>query len=143
MKKRRVIAIHLLNDYSGSPFVFSQALEALQSEAPEIHVFTATPAGKGFLHEVNGAFVHPIYYRNSRRRLFAIAYFLYSQLYLFVKMLLFLQRRDIVYINTVLPFGAALAARFRGCKLICHVHEISLRPSVFKQWLMTIISVTA
>src|SRR5690349_25127398 len=104
MKKRRVIAIHLLNDYSGSPFVFSQALEALNAEAPEIHIFTATPAGKGILHEVNGAFVHPVFYRTSPKYALRVVYFLYSQLYLFVKMLFFLQRRDIVYINTVLPF---------------------------------------
>ena len=143
MQTRRIIAVHLLNDYSGSPFVFSQALDALQRDENEVHIFTATPAGKGFLHEVSGAFVHPVYYHSSLNKLLNLFYYLHSQLYLFIKILLYVNRRDLVYINTMLPFGAALAGWLRGCKVIYHLHQAPSAPSLLRQGLLLVMKITA
>lgn len=143
MKNSRIIAVHLLNNFGGTSFVFSQALEALQHEEKEIHVFTANPAGKGFLHEVTGAFVHTVYYRSSVNRGLMALFYLHSQLYLFVRLLFFVNRADLVYVNTLLPFGAALAAWIRGCRVVYHVHQVTQKPRILKHWLLLVARITA
>lgn len=139
----RIVAVHLLNDFSGTSFVFSQALEALQNEENEVHVFTANPAGKGFLHEVTGAFVHTVYYRSSVNRLLMAMCFLYSQLYIFIRLLFFVRRSDLLYVNTIQPFGAALAAWVRGCRIVYHVHKVTQKPGILKHWLLLVVRMTA
>ncbi|MEO6930051.1 MAG: glycosyltransferase family 4 protein, partial [Chitinophagaceae bacterium] len=143
MRNSRIVAVHLLNDFSGTSFVFSQALEALQHDENEIHVFTANPAGKGFLHEVTGAFVHTVYYRSSINRLLMALFFIYSQLYIFIRLLFFVRRSDLVYVNTVQPFGAALAAWMRGCRVVYHVHKVTQRPGILKHWLLMVVRITS
>jgi glycosyltransferase involved in cell wall biosynthesis len=43
----------------------------------------------------------------------------------------------------MLPFGAALAGRVKGCTVIYHIHEVSIKPAILKQWLVWVINVTA
>ncbi len=138
MKKSRIIAVHLLNDYSGSPFVFSQALIALQQQGHEVHLFTATPSGRGFLSDLN-IINHPIFYKWSRNKWLTLLYFLLSQLIIFFKVLVASGKNDVVYINTMLPFGAAVAARIRGSKVMYHIHEVSVKPLALKKALVYII----
>lgn len=142
MKKSRIIAVHLLNDFSGSPFVFSQALLSLQQAGSEVHLFTATPSGRGFLSDLNVVH-HPIFYKWSTNKVLTLFYFLLSQLIIFFKVLIASEKNDIVYINTMLPFGAAIAARIRGCKIIYHIHEVSVKPMALKKMLLFVIRHTA
>src|SRR6478752_2072545 len=112
MDKPRLFAVHLLNDFSGSPLVLRQSLEALRGEY-EIHLYTATPSGKGFLTDIEDVQTHKVSYNWSRFKIFTLAMFLYSQLSVFIRLSIRLRRDDTVYINTLLPFGAAWAARLR------------------------------
>jgi len=142
MKKSRIIAVHLLNDFSGSPFVFSQALLSLQQAGYEVHLFSATPSGRGFLSDLN--VVHyRIFYKWSPNKLLTLFYFLLSQLFIFFRVLISSGKNDIVYINTMLPFGAAIAARIRGCKVLYHIHEVSVKPMALKKILLFVIMHTA
>lgn len=143
MKNQRIVAVHLLNDFSGSPFVFSQALQALQQQGYEVHLFTATPGGNGFLNNVTGIKKHAITYKWSKVKLVTLFLYLYSQLSLFARLLFFAKATDIIYINSILPFGAAWAGRFKKCTVVYHVHEVSIKPAPLKKWLLYVINKTA
>ena len=43
-----------------------------------------------------------------------------------------------VYVNTLLPVGAALAARCRGARVVYHVHEVSVRPAALRHLLCAV-----
>ena len=143
MSKPSVIAVHLLNDFSGSPLVFRQALLALKDEGYSVRLFTATPSGKGFLSRLPGIVLHPIVYRWSRHKWLTLFFFLVSQVSLFVRMLRTVRRADVVYINSMLPFGAALGGWLKGATVVYHIHEVSISPAALRQWLTWIINLTA
>lgn len=143
MRSQRIIGVHLLNDFSGSPFVFSQALEVLQSTGHEVHLFTATPSGNGFLTGIPNVNVHPLFYRWSPVKLITLLLFCFSQLSLLLKLIFFLRNGDIVYINSMLPFGAAIAGKFKSCKIIYHIHEVSIQPQALKKFFLWMIQKTA
>ena len=132
--KKRIIAVHLLNDRSGSPLVFSQALAAL-SEKNEVILFTATPSGDGFLSGIKGIEERSLFYKWSSNKLITLFYFLLAQLSLFFSLVKQLKKTDTLYVNTLLPFGAAFAGGIRGCKIVYHIHETSLKPAFLKTFL--------
>lgn len=142
MQQKRIIAIHLLNDYSGSPLVLKQVLEVAR-DCSQVHVFTATPLGKGVLSDIAGVEYHGVFYRWHPRKWLTLLYFLWAQAALFGRLLFFLRSGDTVYINTLLPFGAALAATCRRCRIIYHIHEVSIQPRLLKKMLAGIAGVTA
>lgn len=138
----RIVAIHLLNDYSGSPKVLMQLLKTWTRENIEAHLFTSG-GSKGFLSDLPEVTRHLIWYRFSHNLLIKICNFFVSQLFLMIKLLFFLRKKDTIYINTVLPFGAAVAGKLRGCKIIYHIHETSVKPRIFKNFLFGIAKLTA
>jgi len=107
-----------------------------------VHLLTATPSGRGFLSDLNVVH-HRIFYKWSPNKVLTLFYFLLSQLFVFFKVLITSGKNDIVYINTMLPFGAAIAARIRGCKVIYHIHEVSVKPMALKKMLLFVIRHTA
>ena len=122
--------------------VLRQALEVLKQNS-EIHLYTATPSGKGILSSIEGITTHAIFYKWYPNKLITIAFYLWAQLALFTRLLLFLRREDTVYINTLLPFGAALAGLCAGAKVVYHVHEVSINPPLFKAFLIKIAKICA
>lgn len=143
MKRNRIIAVHLLNDFSGSPFVLRQSLEALVKKGYVVELLTATPGEAGFLSEIEGVTTSPVFYKWSPNKWMTLLLFLYSQLYLFCKVLFKARRSDIVYVNSLLPFGAALGAWIKGAKVLYHIHEVSIKPALLKKFLLTIAGFTA
>ncbi|MBB5647179.1 glycosyltransferase family 4 protein [Pedobacter cryoconitis] len=133
--KKRIIAVHMLNDFSGSPMVLRQALEVLKQNF-EVHLYTATPSGNGILSNIEGITTHSIFYKWHRNKFITLTFYIWAQLSLFSRLLLFLRREDTVYINTLLPFGAALAGVFARTKVVYHVHEVSITPALFKTLLV-------
>lgn len=139
---KRIVAIHLLNDYSGSPKVLMQLLKAWTKNGIDTHLFTSS--GKtGFLSAISNVKNHFFWYRFSPNAMVRICNFFASQFLLMIKLLSFLKKQDIVYINTVLPFGAAIAGKIKGCKIIYHIHETSVKPKIFKNFLFGIAKFTA
>ncbi|RNA61973.1 glycosyltransferase [Chryseobacterium nematophagum] len=139
---KRIIAIHLLNDYSGSPKVLMQLLNAWTKNDMSVHLYTSS-GRKGFLSDIPQVKNHFFWYRFSANPLIRIFNFFLSQFLLMIKLLFFLKKEDIVYINTVLPFGAALAGKAKGCKIVYHIHETSVKPAIFKKLLFGIAKFTA
>jgi len=138
----RIIAIHLLNDYSGSPKVLMQLLKGWSKKNIETHLYTCS-GRDGFLSNVAQVKNHFYWYRFAKNPFLRLLFLMTSQFLLFVKLLFKLQKNDIVYINTVLPFGAGIAGKIRGCKVMYHIHETTMKPKILKLFLFGIVKITA
>jgi glycosyltransferase involved in cell wall biosynthesis len=143
MKKPRLIAVHLLNDRSGSPLVLRQSLEVLAEAGYAIDLLTATPGAAGFLSDLPAVTTHQLAYRWSDQAWRTLLNFALVQWLVFWKVLYLADSDSIVYVNTLLPAGAALAARCRGARVVYHLHEVSLRPALLRRLLCTVATHTA
>ena len=141
MKKgKKLIAVHLLNDFSGSPKVLSQVIAGLKDDKFEIELFTSNNT-KGFLSDLVKTTTYT--YKHFNNKWLTLVAFMSSQFVLFVKLLMYWRRDITIYVNTMLPFGAALAGFVMRKPVIYHIHEISLSPKILKQFLRAIIKLTA
>lgn len=138
-----IVFCHLLNDNSGSPRVLQSAIEALRGE-DDLGLLYVGSMGRGLLE---GAAVKKqrYWYRRSRFRLGTLFALIASQIHLYIK--LSRQRAiphdAVIYVNTLLPFGAALWARRNGRNVICHVHEVSISPAPLRWFLTKVAARTA
>jgi len=131
----RIIAVHLLNDRSGSPLVLRQSLAVLAQAGYTIELLTATPGAPGFLSDLPGVTTHPLAYRWSPSQWRTLLNFALVQWLVFWKVWQLATAGSVVYVNSLLPAGAALAARCRGAQVVYHLHEVSLRPAALR-WLL-------
>jgi len=121
--KNRIIFFHLLNDYSGSPHVLSLVVKGFAERGYSIDLFTSSTSD-GFLSDIKGITYHEIYYKFSKNKILTFILFVIVQIRIFFAVIRYVfNRNTIVYVNTILPFGAALGAVFTRKKLIYHVHE--------------------
>ncbi|MCY2687792.1 glycosyltransferase family 4 protein [Salinimicrobium sp. TH3] len=140
MNKKRIVFVHLLNDFSGSPKVLSQVIRGVHSKH-ETGLFTAK-SESGFLNNV--ADYHQTYfYKRYENKILTLISFLISQASLFFKIIAIRKSIDVVYINTMLPFGAALAGKLTGKEVIYHIHETSIKPKALKVFLRKVIQISA
>jgi len=141
---KRILAVHLLNDRSGSPLVLRNALEALVADGYHVDLLTGTPAGQsGFLSHLPGVTTHALPYRWTPNRWRTLLNFAWVQVLLFVKVLRLATPATVVYINSLLPCGAALAAKCLGARVVYHLHEVSIRPALLKRMLCAVVNFTA
>lgn len=138
----RIIAIHLLNDYSGSPKVLMQLLKGWSKKSIETHLYTCS-GKEEFLSNADQVKNHFYWYRLAKNPYLTLLFLITSQFLLAVQLLIKLQKKDIVYINTVLPFGAAIAGKIRGCKVMYHIHETTMKSKKLKLFLFRIVKITA
>ena len=133
--------MHLLNDYSGSPKVLSQVISICKEEGFEMEIYIGE-GEKGFLSNLtdNQQFY---YYKRFNNKYLTLFSFLFSQCYLFFKLLKHRKDDVVFYINTMLPFGAALAGKIMNKPIYYHIHETYIQPKLFKQFLRGIIQKTA
>jgi L-malate glycosyltransferase len=132
-KRARIIAVHLLNDISGSPLVFSMDLSDYKDKGHEVILYTSK--GPGFLSQLNGIRYRNLPYSWNKSKRITLINFLMVQAYLFFGILFTSKKNDCVYVNTLLPFGALLAAKIRGIHTIQHMHEVSVRPALLFKFL--------
>ena len=137
---KKIIFIHLLNDFSGSTKVLSEVVEACELHQIDNDLYI-NYTGDGFLYNKakNQYFFH--YNRHENKFSTLISYIL-SQLILFIKMFKYLRSDCIFYINTMMPFGPALAAKIMRKKVIYHIHETSIQKNL-KYFLRFVIRITA
>jgi glycosyltransferase involved in cell wall biosynthesis len=138
-----LVFIHLLNDSSGSPKVLKETIGALRSSDIRAKLYLGS-SGDGILSRCNIPITRYWYHRSAHRILTLFTYFT-SQIVLFCKLLgdRSIDKTAIIYVNTLLPFGAALYGRLTGRKVIYHVHEISITPALLKYLLTTIARITS
>lgn len=123
----KIIAVHLQNNQSGNTLVFRQSLETLSEKGLDVHLITnRTDDMPGFLTGIPGVTNHYIKYseRGNRWRLFFS--FLLAQVLIFRKVLGLYEPEAKVYINTLLPFGAAWAGRLKKAPITYHIHEMAV-----------------
>ncbi|HOF19914.1 MAG TPA: glycosyltransferase family 4 protein [Bacteroidales bacterium] len=117
----------MLNDYSGSPKILASVIKGLVNNGFKVDLYTSRVDG-GCLSALRGVTYHRIFYKFSQIRLFTFIGFLLAQIrYLFVALGFKNEKNVIFYINTIMPFGAALGAGLSGKKIIYHVHENPVR----------------
>jgi glycosyltransferase involved in cell wall biosynthesis len=138
----RVIAIHLLNDYSGSPKVLMQLLKGWTKKNIETHLYTCG-SREGFLSNIPKVENHFYWYSFVENKFFRLLFLFTSQFLLVIQLLFLLKKDDVVYVNTVLPFGAGIIGKIRGCKVIYHIHETSMKPKILKQFLFGVVKWSA
>lgn len=133
----KIYAFHLLNDYSGSPKVLMQLIKFWVNKSIEVHMVTSS-GRKGFLSNLKGVNYHYFWYRWNKNPYLRLFNLLLSQFILLSMLLFKVKKKDIIYINTVLPFGAAFLGKLKGCRIIYHIHETTVKPPIFKFFLFGI-----
>ncbi len=122
-----------MNDYSGSPLVLSTAIRRFVAEGLEVEVITS--GSKGFLSDIEGVKYHFLGYRFFENKAKRVVALLQSQAAVFAKILANAKGETVIYVNTLLPFGAALAGRLMGKKVVYHLHETTVNPPFSKTFL--------
>ena len=118
--EKKVWLFYFLNDYSGSPLVLKNTVLALKSN----HKITVcTSSTEGFLSNLDGVAYKFIKYEWSPIKLLTLFRFIKVQFILFLLVVNNASKIDIIYVNTLLPFGAAIAAKLIRKKVIYHLHE--------------------
>ncbi len=127
-----IVFCHLLNDSSGSPRVLLGAIKALTNERILGKLFVGS-YGRGVL-ESTGIPISRYWYFRSRFRIITLLTLLLSQVLLFTALTKdrSIKKNAVIYVNTLLPFGAAIFGKITGRKVIYHVHEISIEPKILR-----------
>lgn len=134
----KIIATHLLNDFSGSPKVLKQLIKGWIKNDLIVDLHTCR-GQEGFLSNIEGVNYCYFNYKWSANPVIRFVNLVFSQIALCINILNESEKEDIIYINTVLPFGAALAGKLKGNRIIYHVHETSMKPAILKYFLFGII----
>lgn len=132
----------MLNDFSGSPLVLSQNIDNLKDKGYKIDLYTGNKT-KGFLSNISGISRFFFRYKRFNNKFLTLISLFFSQLILFLKLLKYIRKDCVIYINTLLPFGAALAGKLMRKQVVYHIHETSITPNIFKNFLKTIVRITA
>ena len=138
---QKILFFHLTNDLSGSPKVLSQIILSLNQEEYDKTLYSAK-SEKGFLNGVAKNHVQYNFKTYKNKYIRAINYFI-SQFLLFFRLLKYFNKDVIFYVNTMMPFGAALSAKLINKEVIYHIHETSIQPQILKNLLKQIIKITA
>jgi len=140
--KQRIFAFHLLNDRSGSPKVLSQIIKGWVKNNREVNLYTSLHQD-GFLSQLEGVNYYDGWYNFQKNPWLRLLYFVISQVLLIFKMYGKIKKDDLIYINTVLPFGAAILGKLKGARVIYHIHESTINPGILRWFLLRIVSLTA
>lgn len=136
-----IVAAHLLNNFTGSPQVLAHALTALEAAGKEVHLYTSE--GPGFLDKLNLSKRFQHSYSWSANKYVRLGRFMAAQILLFVRLLKYWRQPVTIYANTILPFGAALAGKLMGKRVVYHVHETAFQPAVFTKFLIGVMKFSA
>jgi len=139
---KKIICAHLYNDYSGSPLVLSTVVKNLVKEGRSVDLITSGNT-KGFLTGLDGVTYHPFTYTFQSNKFLRLLQLLRSQVIMFLRVLTYFRTDAVVYVNTLLPFGAALAGRLTGKKVVYHMHETTVNPPILKGFLKAMASICA
>ena len=131
-KMKRIACFHLFNDYSGSPKVLKTVLEGLLGKGFEIDVVTSRG---GVLDELKGHCnikCRQYDYSFARNGLVRLMRYIGVQLITFFIALGYIFKKNtVIYINTILPIGAAIGGRLAGKRVVYHYHENAKAKSTF------------
>lgn len=133
----RVLAVHLLNDCSGSTRIFHDALQELSDCGYDFHLLCGNQTN-GLLSGLDIPTTTITYQRSESSKLYNLFIYLYSQIQL-IAAFSKLQRKnhfDLVYVNTLLPFGVLYWAKLIGIPAIQHLHEFGFGGKLLTSFLL-------
>lgn len=121
MNEAQTLFVHPKNDFTGSTRVLSNIITSEYSK--KIVTIVCQSGEKGFLSELSN--VRLITYANFRllNKTIPVISDLINRLKVFFLVLFYGKRFDTIYINTIVPYSAALAALLIQKKITYHVHE--------------------
>ena len=116
----RIVFIHSLNNFSGSPKVLATIIRALSNKY-EVSLITSKTSG--FLSDMPKVKYINNYYKWTNNKVLTLILLVTSQIVVFFKILLYTKKDTIFYVNTIIPASASLACKISGKKMVYHVHE--------------------
>lgn len=139
MKNKKIILIHKYNDFSGSTKVLSDIVRVISGKR-DYEILTCQNK-KGFLSSfINRREI--LYFQTDKRILNLISY-IFNQTLLFFYCFKYWNDDVIFYVNTIYPFGSALAGKIMGKKIYFHIHESSIKPIILKNFLFLMLNITS
>jgi len=117
----RIVFIHSLNNFTGSPNVLSVVIKGLAARGYNVDLITSR--GEGFLSNIKGINYNYTCYRWLENKWKTAGLLLLSQMKLFFTILFSRNRGVVYYLNTITPFAAAWACRLSNKNFFYHVHE--------------------
>ena len=129
-----IVFTHLLDDLSGSPRVLASVIEGLRERGWPVEIWTSQSGGDGFLRAlpVQKHLYDYHFFENKWKRLAAL---IQAQVCIFRGLWQYRHQSVVIYVNTLLPFGAALAGWLMGKKVVYHLHEATVKPAPLR-WLL-------
>lgn len=121
MNKKKIVFIHSLNNFTGSPNVLSIIVKEFLNKGYNVEIITSH--GEGFLSNLEGVKYTYTCYKWTSNSLQTLLLLFASQITLFFRLLFYKKQNTIYYINTIVPFGAALSCWLTGKEYVYHVHE--------------------
>jgi len=139
---RNFYFIHLYNDHSGSPRVLREMVESISDNR---HIITSNT--NGILSGINGVTYSTFSYFPAKNLFLKLFFYLVANINIFFILLRLLivnkKTKNVVIVNTMLPFGALLASKLTKTAVTSYVHETSVRPILLKKFLRAVIEVCA
>jgi glycosyltransferase involved in cell wall biosynthesis len=133
-----LIFVHVNNDYSGSSRVLHDVIKITKLEGRKVLLFVGSH-GSGIFDEVDVEVIKYFTFRTSFKLLNLFFYFI-SQILLYIKLSFYLKRtrenRKVFYLNTLLPFGAAIYACHKKHDVIYHIHEVFIGSTILFSFLL-------
>ena len=121
---KNIVCFHLFNDYSGSPKVLRTVIEGLLEKGYSVDLVTSRG---GVLDELKGKEnlrLRQYNYKFSRNIAIRAMRYAWVQLMVFFIALGYMFKKNtVIYINTILPVGAAIGGRVACKKVVYHYHE--------------------
>ena len=121
---KNIVCFHLFNDYSGSPQVLRTVIEGLLRKGYNIDLVTSHGGVLDELAGKEGVRMRQYGYRFARNKFIRSMRYAWVQLQIFFIALSYIFKKDtIIYINTILPVGAAIGGRLACKRVVYHYHE--------------------
>ncbi len=126
-KKRNLIGFHLYNDFSGSPKVLATVLLGLAQKGYEIKLLTSKNGALDSIISNKNITIKEVPYKfHADSSVRTIMSFLWANIRYFFFILSSPKKNKVVYVNTIMPWGAALGAFIRRMPVVYHYHENAL-----------------
>ncbi len=128
-KKKQIICVHLLNNFTGSPKVLKQTITGLIENGFKIDLITSNTAG--FLTKIKGVNYYYNGYWWSNNKIIALLNYILAQIRIFILVLIIkTNKHTILYSNTLIPFGAVFAAKLKKIQVLYHIHEFYVKGGI-------------
>jgi len=138
----KYLYVHINNDFSGSTYAMKAIIESHQLK----NYFLMTNFKEdGFLEGKDSQVFINVPYSflgKGLKTIFQIIRYSFLSTLKLLK-LFFNSKIDVVYVNTILPWTSSLLGKVFGKKIIYHVHEFYVNPSILVKFYLFIMKLTA